>query len=58
MRVAALYRYPFKGLSPEPLERVSLKAGEFFPDDRLYAIENGPSGYDPARRCISRKSSS
>jgi uncharacterized protein YcbX len=48
MRVAALYRYPFKGLSPEPLERVSLKAGEFFPGDRLYAIENGPSGYDPA----------
>jgi uncharacterized protein YcbX len=48
MRVAALYRYPVKGLSPEPLERVSLKAGEFFPGDRLYAIENGPSGYDPA----------
>src|SRR3954447_7506146 len=48
MRVAALYRYPFKGLSPEPLERATLKAGEFFPGDRLYAIENGPSGYDPA----------
>ena len=48
MRVAALYRYPVKGLSPEPLERVMLKAGEFFPGDRLYAIENGPSGYDPA----------
>jgi uncharacterized protein YcbX len=48
MRVAALYRYPVKGLSPEPLERVSLKAGEFFPGDRLYAIENGPSGFDPA----------
>jgi uncharacterized protein YcbX len=48
MRVAALYRYPVKGLSPEPLERVSLKAGEFFPGHRLYAIENGSSGYDPA----------
>jgi uncharacterized protein len=48
MRVAALYRYPVKGLSPEPLEHVSLKAGEFFPGDRLYAIENGPSGFDPA----------
>src|SRR4051794_32179279 len=48
MRVAALYRYPVKGLSPEPVERVSLKAGEYFPGDRLYAIENGPSGYDPA----------
>src|SRR5437764_9747356 len=48
MRVAALYRYPVKGLSPEPLEYVALKPGEFFPGDRLYAIENGPSGYDPA----------
>src|SRR5438270_10015580 len=48
MRVAALYRYPVKGLSPEPLESVTLKPGEFFPGDRLYAIENGPSGFDPA----------
>ena len=48
MRIAALYRYPVKGLSPEPLQRVTLGAGEFFPGDRLYAIENGPSGHDPA----------
>jgi uncharacterized protein YcbX len=48
MRVAALYRYPVKGLSPEPLERVRLNPGEFFPGDRLYAVENGPSGFDPA----------
>ncbi|MBV8848569.1 MAG: MOSC N-terminal beta barrel domain-containing protein, partial [Methylobacteriaceae bacterium] len=48
MQVAALYRYPVKGLSPEPLDRVTLKPGAFFPGDRLYAIENGPSGYDPA----------
>jgi uncharacterized protein len=48
MRVAALYRYPVKGLSPEPLDRVRLNPGEFFPGDRLYAIENGPSGFDPA----------
>jgi uncharacterized protein YcbX len=48
MWVAALYRYPVKGLSPEPLESVTLKPGEFFPGDRLYAIENGPSGFDPA----------
>ena len=27
-RVSALYRYPVKGLSPEPLERVPLTAGE------------------------------
>ena len=41
-RVAALYRYPVKGMSPEPLENVGLTAGEFFPADRKYAIENGP----------------
>ena len=44
----SIYRYPVKGLSPEPLERVSLEAGQTLPADRLYAIENGPSGFDPA----------
>jgi uncharacterized protein YcbX len=47
-RVAALYRYPVKGLTPEPLDRVRLEPGETFPFDRAYAIENGPSGFDPA----------
>jgi len=46
--IAALYRYPVKGLSPEPLERVALAAGETFPNDRAYAIENGHSKFDPA----------
>lgn len=46
--VAALYRHPVKGLTPEPLDEVVLEAGAFFPDDRLYAVENGPSGFDPA----------
>lgn len=48
MRIASLYRYPVKGLSPEALERASLAAGAYFPGDRLFAVENGPSGYDPA----------
>src|SRR5258708_35123 len=47
-RVASLYRYPVKGLSPEPLARTTLKAGEYFPGDRLFAVENGPSGFDAA----------
>ncbi len=47
-RVAALYRYPVKGLSPEPLEKVRVEPGETFPNDRAYAIENGPSGFNPA----------
>jgi uncharacterized protein YcbX len=48
MRVVSLYRYPVKGLSPERLEHVRLERGAYFPGDRLYAIENGPSGFEPA----------
>jgi len=47
-RIDAIYRYPVKGLSPQWLERVTLKAGHTLPADRLYAIENGPTGFDPA----------
>ena len=46
--IHAIYRYPVKGLSPEPLTRTRLAVGETLPADRLYAIENGPSGFDPA----------
>lgn len=45
-RIAFLTRYPVKGLSPEPLDRVTLTAQAHFPGDRLFAIENGPSGFD------------
>jgi uncharacterized protein YcbX len=47
--VESIYRYPVKGLSPEPLARATLAEGQTVPCDRLYAIENGPSGFDPAR---------
>ena len=47
-RLSAIYRYPVKGLSPEPLQRAALKVGETLRADRMYAIENGPSGFDPA----------
>jgi hypothetical protein len=47
-RVAALYRYPVKGLSAEQLTAAALGIGETFPADRAFAIENGPSGFDPA----------
>ncbi len=46
--IANLYRYPVKGLTPEPLQHVALAAGQTVPGDRRYAIENGPSGFDPA----------
>jgi uncharacterized protein YcbX len=45
--IKAIYRYPVKGLSPEPLPHAALAPGETVPGDRLYAIENGPSGFDP-----------
>ena len=47
-RIASLYRYPVKGFSGEPLEQVELEVGGTFPCDRLYAVENGHSGFDAA----------
>ena len=46
-KIHAIYRYPVKGLSPEPLARTTLAGQDTLPADRLYAIENGPSGFDP-----------
>lgn len=45
--VAAIYRHPVKGFTPEPLAHVGLAPGDGFPYDRVWAVENGPSGYDP-----------
>lgn len=45
--VDALYRYPVKGLTPERLELIELAAGAYFPGDRMFAIENGVSGFNP-----------
>jgi len=45
--IGGIYRYPVKGLSPQTLERTRLSVGRTIPADRLYAIENGPSGFDP-----------
>ena len=46
MHIASLYRYPVKGLSPEPLQSVAAASGETLPFDRAYAIENGPGRFD------------
>jgi uncharacterized protein YcbX len=45
--IEAIYRYPVKGLSPEKLPDVRLHVGQTLPADRKFAIENGPSGFDP-----------
>lgn len=46
-RVVSLARHPVKGFTPEPLETVHLTAAAHFPGDRLYAVEDGPCGFDP-----------
>ncbi len=43
----ALYRHPVKGFTPESLDEAVLEAGAHFPCDRLYAVEDGPSGFNP-----------
>ncbi len=45
--VVSMYRHPVKGFTPERVAAVELVEGAYFPCDRLYAIENGPSGFDP-----------
>ena len=45
--ISALYRHPVKGFTPEALDAVDLTAGRHFPGDRMYAVEIGPSGFDP-----------
>jgi uncharacterized protein len=44
--ITALNCFPVKGLSAQPLIEASLEAGAYFPYDRLFALENGASGFD------------
>ena len=46
--IAALFRHPIKGFTPEKVKLAELVPGGPFPGDRLYALEDGPSGFDPA----------
>src|ERR1041385_4967193 len=47
-KIQSIHRYPVKGLTPEPLPETVLAVRQTVPFDRMYAIENGPSGFDPA----------
>jgi uncharacterized protein YcbX len=47
-KLQSIFRYPVKGLTPEAMPAVDLTPGRPLPADRLYAIENGPSGFDQA----------
>ncbi len=54
--VAAIYRYPVKGLGPDRLDSAKLVPGQTIAGDRRYAIENGPAGFDPAQPAYFPKS--
>lgn len=54
-KITALYRYPLKGFSPQPLAQVDVAAGGTIPFDRAFAVENGPSGFDPSAPDYLRK---
>jgi len=54
-KIKGIFRYPVKGLTPQPVARIELSAGQTIPFDRMYAIENGPSGFDPAHPKYSPK---
>lgn len=43
-----LWRWPVKGLGGENLDEVDVEPGALFPFDRAFALENGPSEFDPA----------
>lgn len=47
--IADLYRYPVKGLSPEPLTTMALSATEGLPFDRDYALALGTTAFVPDR---------
>ncbi|MGC2857485.1 MOSC domain-containing protein [Novispirillum sp. DQ9] len=49
MTIAALYRYPVKGLSPEPLDRCVLEPGAALPGDRRFALLAGSAPFDALR---------
>ena len=53
--LAAIYRHPVKGFTPEALAHVDLAPGQGFPFDRVWAVENGPSGFDPAAPAFTPK---
>ncbi|HET6307471.1 MAG TPA: MOSC N-terminal beta barrel domain-containing protein [Rhodopila sp.] len=48
MRIEYLYRFPVKGLTAEALEQAEVEAGGAIPWDRVFALAQGDSGFDPA----------
>jgi uncharacterized protein YcbX len=49
INISAIYRYPVKGLSPEPLRSVALMPGQCLPQDRRFAIALPATRFDAER---------
>lgn len=45
-RLAGLFRYPIKGLTPQALDSVDVLPGATLPGDRIWALENGGPRFD------------
>jgi uncharacterized protein len=45
--IQGIWRHPIKGFTPEALTRVTLDPAQGLAFDRAWAVENGPSGFDP-----------
>lgn len=50
-----IYRFPVKGMGPDPLDQVSLTMGEGLPFDRHWAVVHGASSVDPAAPTWAKK---
>src|ERR1700692_3316508 len=46
-KISNLYRYPIKGLSPEPLTKMAVSHGQGLPFDRAFALALGTTRFDP-----------
>lgn len=44
--LAAIHRFPVKGLGPDTLAAAALQPGQALPDDRRYALAHGASKFD------------
>jgi len=45
-RIAQIFRYPVKGLSPEPMSKAALEPGGCIPLDRAFALAHGSTQFD------------
>ncbi|MCV6637679.1 MOSC domain-containing protein [Candidatus Albibeggiatoa sp. nov. NOAA] len=45
--IQQLYRYPIKGMTPQPLQMISVQTGQAIPFDRCIALAHSTTEFDP-----------